>query len=860
MNRPPPTSHATDANQARASDPGASAWVSANAGTGKTEVLVRRVLRLLLADARPESILCLTYTKAAAAEMQNRLLKDLADWATISRTDLKTRLAAVTGEEPEDAALRRARRLFARALEAKGGLKIHTIHGFCERLLQRFPLEAQVVPHFAVLVERRQAELRHAAFDTVIAQAAEAPSGPLGRALAKIIAVTSEDQFRKVVDAVLLKRAELGRIMAHHGSVEDWAEREVLAIRQLLGVVGETMDALDAELAGVLPDEAIDAALAAFQAFAGPAKIDKESAEKLREARASRGEARVAVLASLFLKGPGDAKERISCKAFATAEPIIAGTLARAQARFAELDLKRAHVRVAEASGALLALADAIRGDYEARKRAEAALDYDDLIDKAQMLLERSGAAAWVLYKIDGGVDHILVDEAQDTNPAQWAIIEKLAEEFFAGFGASGKLRTLFAVGDEKQSIYSFQGAKPAKFGEVGRAFRAKVRAVGQVFEEVPLNLSFRSVEPILAAVDRVFATSPAADGVAAMSSSALVHYPHRTGHAGLIELWDVEEDAEAEAAEAFEPWREERSGARSVDALCARIAKLVRHWLDSDEELPSAGRAIRAGDILILVRRRDPFTAPMFRALKRESVAVAGADRMRLMDQLAVQDLVALADVLLLPEDDLSLAVVLKSPLFGLDDDDLFRLAHERAGSLWSALKNKGREEERFAGAANALSAWLSRADLQPPYEFFSELLEKDGQRMRKRILERLGPEAAESIDEFLDSALAYDRESAPSLQGFADWLRLSDVEIKRDMEQDRDEVRIMTVHGAKGLQAPIVFLPDTCMTPRPQGPRLLPLARLGRLELPAQAAALEDRLREPERERPDRRRPREP
>ncbi|WP_244500918.1 MltA domain-containing protein, partial [Methyloceanibacter marginalis] len=177
-----------------------------------------------------------------------------------------------------------------------------------------------------------------------------------------------------------------------------------------------------------------------------------------------------------------------------------------------------------------------------------------------------------------------------------------------------------------------------------------------------------------------------------------------------------------------------------------------------------------------------------------------------------------------------LALAVVLKSPLFGLDDDSLFDLAYDRKLSLWARLKEKAGTDPRFVEAAKRIAAWLGQADILPPYEFFSALLGADGQLMRKRMLTRLGPEAAEAIDEFLDAALAYDRDEAPSLQGFVNQLRAGDIEIKRDMEQDRDEVRIMTVHGAKGLQAPIVFLPDTCVLPRAQGPRLFPVPRLGR------------------------------
>ncbi len=296
-----------------------------------------------------------------------------------------------------------------------------------------------------------------------------------------------------------------------------------------------------------------------------------------------------------------------------------------------------------------------------------------------------------------------------------------------------------------------------------------------------------------------------------------------------MVELWDIERQQRPQDSEAFEPWSEEPAGARSVDALCKRIATVIKGWIDNEEVLASKGRKVKAGDILILVRRRDPFTTPMIRELKRLAVPVAGADRMLLTDQLAVQDLVALADFLLMPEDDLTLAVVLKGPLFDFDDDDLFTLAHRRGGSLWAALRDKATDAPRFAAAAETLSNWLGRADFLPPYEFFSELLGADGQRLRKAMLTRLGPEAAEAIDEFLDLALTYDREAAPSLQGFVNQLRAGDVEIKRDMEQERDEVRIMTVHGAKGLQAPIVFLPDTCMRPRLQGPQLYRLDRAG-------------------------------
>jgi ATP-dependent helicase/nuclease subunit A len=826
--RPPlPPEH--DANQKRASDPAASAWVSASAGTGKTEVLVRRALRLLLAGSAPESILCLTYTKTAAAEMQNRLLGELANWATANNKALTERLVEFSGQPPDAKTLRLARRLFARALEAKGGLKIHTIHGFCERLLQRFPLEAQVTPHFVVLDEHEQASLKRAAFHATLARAAQDSDGPLGLALAAVLALTSGDYVRQVIETVMAKRDELAQMAAYHDGRADWAEAERLALRQLFRVGDETEETLIAELASVMGNAEIDTFIAAFAAFGPTTKTDKAAEASLQTAKANAGERRAAAFAELFLTKEGKRASQIFTKSFADAEPALAVQLESAQSRFAALSDGLAHLRLAEASAAVIALADSVRAEYERLKLMQVALDYDDLIVKAQNLLLLAEAASWVLYKIDGGIDHILVDEAQDTNPAQWTIIENLAAEFFAGAGRSGELRTLFAVGDEKQSIYSFQGANPNRFGEVGRSFRRNANALSLIWHDVPLTLSFRSTEPVLEAVDAVFARAPATNGLIFAADTTITHQAYREGQAGLVELWTVETQDPVDCADAFEPWNEALAAARSVDALASRIATTIKTWLDQDEELPAQGRKIRAGDILILVRRREPFTAPMIRALKRLGVPVAGADRMKLTDQIAVQDLIALADFLLMTEDDLALAVVLKSPLFDFNDDDLFALAHARSGSLWTSLKAKADDDPRFALAVERLSQLLARADFLPPYEFFSELLGADGGRLRKRMLTRLGPEAAEAIDEFLDRALAFDRDSPPSLQGFLNELRTGDVEIKRDMEQVRDEVRIMTVHGAKGLEAPIVFLPDTCSRARNPGPRLYSFPRDG-------------------------------
>ena len=500
-------------------------------------------------------------------------------------------------------------------------------------------------------------------------------------------------------------------------------------------------------------------------------------------------------------------------------DPGLADVLLRAKADYADLYDKRRRRRIVDATVALLTISERVMAHYTRAKSQRAALDFEDLIVSSASLLDQSNAAAWVLYKLDGGLDHVLVDEAQDTSPVQWRVIEQLVAEFYAGAGARKEqprevnetARTVFAVGDEKQSIYSFQGAAPKMFAETGLNFGMRAQAAEQSFQRVPLTLSFRTVEPLLEAVDRVFGDHQKTPGLST-SGDLIRHVALRQGQAGLVELWNTEVPEEVEPAPAFAPL-DEQTASSPITRLAERIAAKIENWLQSGERLVSQNRPIRASDILILVRKRQPFAGEMVRALKRRRIPVSGSDRIVLSEHIAVQDLMALADFLLLPEDDLSLAVVLKSPLFGLDDNDLLKFAPTRPGLLWTALLKAAEADKRLQPAAEQLKRWRAQTDFTPPFEFFANVLDRDG--ARTKLLSRLGPEAADAIDEFVNLALNYDEQAPPSLQGFVTWMRTGRREIKRDMEQANDEVRIMTVHGSKGLEAPIVFLPDTCSGP---------------------------------------------
>jgi len=815
----------TGRRQAAAADPQASVWVSANAGSGKTHVLINRVIRLLLSGTAPERILCLTFTKAAAAEMASRLYDRLGEWAVMDEVALGQELQKLEGVAPDAPKLLSARLLFARAIETPGGLKIQTIHAFCERLLGRFPLEAGVPPHFEILDDRTAAELMAEARDEVLAEIGDteqAPSNPeLVSAFEAVSSLVGEYGFDELFREIIGKRARLKEGIARAGGAGAIAGQ----VATLLGLQsGENEESL---VAAAMRDVDMTGLREAIPLLQAGNKTDVKTADAIAAFLVSPQDAEALdAYTPAFLKADRDPKKitpSIITKKVHEAHPHLLDLMEHEQMRIVALEAKRKAARVAGSTLAVYTLAAALLERFDRLKQQWAVLDYEDLILKSRDLLSLSSAAAWVLYKLDGGLDHILVDEAQDTSPHQWGVIQALAEEFLSGEGARDLTRTIFAVGDEKQSIFSFQGADPAKFAEMRAHFAAKVEGAAKAWNPVELLLSFRSTREVLNAVDQVFATEETAKGLNAEAEPP-THYPFRDLDAGLVEIWPT---CVPEEEEASLPWDAplDYPNALSPEArLAEQIASTIAHWLDTSEILKGAGRRIRAGDVLILVRRRNVFVEEVIRALKRREVPVAGTDRMVLTDQIAVMDLMAAAAFALLPEDDLTLATVLKSPLVGFDEEALFDLAHNREGTLWRELSRRKDERNNFRQAHGLLSAWRARAASLRPYEFFAELLVAD--RGRKKLRARLGADVDDPVDEFLSLALGYERTHTPSLQGFLHWVEAGEAEVKREMAEGRDEVRIMTVHGAKGLEAPIVFLPDTCSVPGGQhDPKLLPL-----------------------------------
>jgi len=797
---------ATEAQRA-GSDPGYSAWVSASAGSGKTKVLGDRVLRLLLSDVPPAKILCLTFTKAAAAEMENRIAERLARWAAASTDELRREIRELAGGSETAALVPVARRLFARVLDTPGGMKIMTIHAFCQSLLRRFPLEAEVAPHFSLIEERDAAALMNEARDEMLNAARLAPAGALRSALDSIVARMPEGRLNDLLKELFTRRARFERLI-------DNSDMDAIrtALRRVLKVGAD--ETLETIVAAAVHDRAFAAAelRRAASILAKGKKTDIERGDTISAWLRSDINARAELFdeyCGAFLTEKEIVQKKLVTKGIEDAYPGTTAIIEAEARRLEQVCERRRAVEIAIGTEALVRVSADVLRRYTRRKAAAAQLDYEDLILKTVDLLRRPGIAPWVLYKLDGGIDHVLIDEAQDTNPEQWGLIAALTEEFFAGQGAAQEPRSIFAVGDRKQSIFSFQGAAPEEFLRYEQHYRDRAER----FQSVPLNVSFRSTEAVLEIVDTVFGGAARA-GVAA--DETIEHRVSRIGEFGEIVVWPVAKPIETEMPAPWAPpmVRELAAApeARLADGIAAEIARLLKTGTTQRRQEP---RRLSAGDIMILVRNRTGFVELMVRALKRRGIPVAGVDRMQLLEQIAVQDLIAFCNFLLLPGDDLNLAALLKSPLAGISEDELFDLCVDRGRmSVWSRLLQLAPTNTAAARARDLLSPFLDRAGFATPYEQLSELLEAAGGR--RRLYARLGEECGEAIDEFLNLALSYEAGHAPNLQDMLAWMAQGELLVKRDLDEGSGRVRILTVHGAKGLEAPVVFLADQRRRPK--------------------------------------------
>ncbi|WP_108791080.1 double-strand break repair helicase AddA [Erythrobacter sp. Alg231-14] len=797
-------------NQLDAANPRDNVWLSASAGTGKTQVLSARVLRLLLTPGvDPSQILCLTFTKAGAAEMANRINAVLARWVRLEPGRLAVELSHL-GADIDPATQERARTLFASVIDCPGGgLRIDTIHAFSQWLLANFPEEADLPPG-ARPMEDREKEL-------------------LAReVLSEMLDETQRDYDPTIVAAVenfaLVKDPDALRywLMRCAGAADLWEGANAWQppmrgrVLRLLDMPSDADEAwvnagLDTD---VFPDDAMRAMLPLMQEWG--TKTGEQTAEFIPRWLSMDLNQRIANIDVFFdtiLKKDGTPR--------AMAKP------AKAQPRLSQWqdDIAQAIAMVSERR-ALLALAEfvtpaleigcAFALRWEAAKAREGWLDFDDLIRKAAHLLGTTQAADWIRYKLDRSFDHVLIDEAQDTNASQWDIVFALIDDFFSGEGARGDVvRTLFTVGDYKQAIFGFQGTSPENFAKAKDKVHARIEAAKShahelredrrlpTWNDLDLGRSFRTALPVLDFVNRTI------EGIG-FEAFGLTKAPAEhvgADRAGLVAMWDPvtgkPDDDDVDQTRDWLPAHDTQ--------LAEKIAEQVRRWVSDEEPYvleKGEKRHARAGDIMVLVRKRKDLAAQIVAKLHAKGVAVAGVDRLRLGAPLAVKDLMAALRFAAQPLDDLSLANLLSSPLMGWSQDDL--LAHvprPKKVRLWEHIRKSS--DPMVVQSVEKLGALLRRADFDTPQDVLAWLLTGPW-HARRELIARLGREANDPIDELVNAAFSYQSAHTPSLAGFIEWFDAGDGELKRDADEATGQVRVMTVHGSKGLQAPIVILAD--------------------------------------------------
>jgi ATP-dependent helicase/nuclease subunit A len=808
-----------EGDQAAAADPVAHAALSASAGTGKTQVLTARVLRLLLQGVGPGAILCLTFTKAGAAEMANRIGDRLAAWVRLPDNRLSHELFAL-GEANDLPALQRARRLFARVLETPGGLRIQTIHAFAQTLLASFPAEAGISPGFQPIEGRAESELATRTLADLLTAAEHDPASTLGADIARLSMRLGEEDTVKY----LMRCAHAPAITARDPAAAEPMLRVAVGLPE-----GDVEELIVERCADGQYDRSLFNRLIAANRAWGTATGDK-IVTALTDWLARNANNRAQTLVGLekgIIKGEGGPCT-VKPKQLA-ADPAYHDLASRFEEWQSELlALRRAAELVAVQAAGLRAGA-AFAAAYTAAKRAAGVADFDDLIRWTRTLFEREGMGEWVRYKLDRRTDHILVDEAQDSNRDQWEIVDALIGEYFSGASeAEQRWRTIFMVGDFKQAIYGFQGTDPAEFGRMRERVRLRaallIEAEDQAdsggprlareFRDLSIDASFRSAPAILELVDAVIREvghdQMGLDDRPNLHRAVHDRWPGQVDHWPAFEVGEVDDDADGE-----EGWISDADR-----AYATHLAGEVKALLDEAPLMSSTKRPLCAGDIMILVRSRKELTALLVARLFSAGVPVAGIDRLHLHKPLAVQDLVAAVRFAVQPLDDLNLAGLLVSPLMGWDQQMLYDLAQPRGERqpLWSALQDAGRDDPTAATTVAALADLLRMADFVTPARYLETILSGplDG---RRSLLARLGEAARDPIDELVAAALEFERTEIASLDRFLAWFEAGEIEVKRDASAPTNAVRVMTVHGAKGLEAPVVILADSTADPANMG-----------------------------------------
>lgn len=792
----------TIALQQLASDPKNSSWVFASAGSGKTKVLTDRVLRLLLSGITPDKILCLTFTKVAATEMQNRINSELASWVLFDNLKLAEKLLTLSGKVASNSELKKARVLFAEILDAEEKIKIQTIHSFCQSLVKIFPFEAGIKPNFEVLEEAQEKLLLQKAQKEVLKNCSKNPK--LKDLITKINSRLHESTFGELVSELLSKKDQLTVLKEKFFGIDGVIEE---IFKKFLVEKNQTAEEIFSNfLQKINQKKVLELALA----------LDKSELVTNKK---------IATSIKIFFENPSLKNFSAYQLAFFTKEnesrkingkvleDLTLFQIAEDQKKLISdfCDQLNSH-KICNSTALLLKFTDAILEIYAELKSQNAFLDYNDLIVESNRLLANPNFSDWVKMKMDGLFDHILIDESQDTNHQQWNIVKALTEDFFSGISVTNKQRTIFIVGDEKQSIYSFQGAEAHISEEIFSYFREKLRGHPIQFHKINLNNSFRSLPVILEVVDAVFAGEKEKSAITKISDFQ-GHRPIREG-LGHFEIWPqvkVKKEEKPKSKERNYEWEFDFTAQENYsekEFLAENIAKKIKAWVESGRILKSQSRPLKYSDFMILLRRRtDGFDKILSRFFHQYQIPLNSPSKIKFADSLLIQDLLAAAKFALSPHDDLNLAALLKSPIFGILEEELLEICifkNTNQTTIFKALAGL----PKFSQTLNLLNDLIKNSQKFNSFEFFYFLLE---QKNRLKIISRFGSESSEILDKFSLKVFDFCETLSPNLQKFLDFVEKLNPEISL-LGEKNNQVLITTIHSAKGLQAPVVIIPDCC------------------------------------------------
>lgn len=742
-----------------ASDPRTSCWVMASAGTGKTKVLIDRILRLLLEGNDPKHILCLTYTKAAALEMRERLIKKAEQWQIITEDSLQNELEIFTQNQVSKDHIEIAKNLFDSLNHSP--IAIQTIHSFCQSLLSSFSLELDISPTFKLIDEREKRLLQQQVCSEILAK------NELQEHFDFLSPHISENYLREILCEAMNERLRLSCLSDPLGKLKallcdskspDLSEQEWHTIKKM----------------------------AAFSAEFGPKNLQEVAPIIL-----GNDEKSYQNLFSFFLTKEGEVRKKFtlaSAKNFDFTEDDFQKIGERIQAIYEGISAKE----ILSINQHLHVCIEATFNLYQLSKKEQGLLDFDDLLLYVQTLLTTN--QGWIFEKIDFRLDHILIDEAQDTSRVQWNIIKNLLHHFFDRAGHNNMPRTMFVVGDAKQSIYSFQGADPKYYLEVRDYFTHLAEENSHTFNIIDLDLCYRQSPAVLNLVDQVFATAEKSQN---LLSHTINHYAFRSSSQGLAYHLPLTKKCDAEDQE---PWTIQVNTKIQKSSHALVIKDLVLSILSEKEILPSTSDVVNPDDIMILFQRRSSLMQETYDALKEVGISCTSCHHGDVLSHLAVLDLLSILKFVALKEDNFNLACLLRSPLFNIDESLLQQLCTNGKSSLFQKLLMTEECHEIIGRFTEYLELFQSADSL---YDFCSKLVHE----IAPVMVGHFGEQVLDLYEEFLSYVLEASQKGITEIDAFISYITTLSPNSKN---QKGNGVNLMTVHGSKGLEAPIVIVAD--------------------------------------------------